>query len=103
VLGLDWSQINDNVVTGSPAPTMNDYAGYPMMNPMGALCFPTYGCTSNPMQTRMDDQAAISRLYPVTSANIGNFPGKTLFFENTARIEGNVRFPAWNDNVGLGI
>ncbi len=102
VLGLDWSQINDNVVTGSPPPTMNDYAGYPMMHPMGALCFPTYGCTSNPLQTRMDDQAALSRLYPVTAANIGNFSGKTLFFENTARIEGSVRFPAWNGNLGPG-
>ena len=103
VLGLDWSQINDNVVTGAPPPTMNDYAGYPMMHPMGALCFPTYGCTSNPLQTRMDDQAAISRLYPVTAANIGNFSGKTLFFENTARIEGSVRFPAWNGNLGQGM
>ena len=103
VLGLDWSQINDNVVTGAPPPTMNDYAGYPMMHPMGALCFPTYGCTSNPLQTRMDDQAAISRLYPVTAANIGSFSGKTLFFENTARIEGSVRFPAWNGNLGQGM
>ena len=103
VLGLDWSQINDNVVTGSPPPTMNDYAGYPMMHPMGALCYPTYGCTSNPLQTRMDDQAALSRLYPVTAANIGNFSGKTLFFENTARIEGSVRFPAWNGNLGQGM
>jgi hypothetical protein len=103
VLGLDWSQINDNVVTGAPPPTMNDYAGYPMMHPMGALCFPTYGCMSNPLQTRMDDQAAISRLYPVTAANIGNFSGKTLFFENTARIKGSVRFPAWNGNLGQGM
>jgi Bacterial Ig-like domain (group 1)/IPT/TIG domain len=103
VLGLDWSQVNDNVVTGSPPPKMDDYAGYPMMHPMGALCFPTYGCTSNPLQTRMDDQAAISRLYPVTSANFGNFPGKTLFVENTARIEGSVRFPAWNGNPGQGM
>lgn len=103
VLGLDWSQLNDNVVTGMPAPTMNDYAGYPLMHPMGALCYPSYGCQSNPLQTRMDDQAAISRLYPVTGANIGNFPGKTLFYENTARIEGSVRFPAWNGSTGQGM
>ena len=103
VLGLDWSQINDNVVTGSPAPKMDDYAGYPMMHPMGGLCYPTYGCTSNAMQTRMDDQATISRLYPVTAANIGNFSGKALFYATTGRIEGSVRFPAWNGSPGQGM
>ena len=103
LLGLDWSQLNDNVSTGSPAPNVDDYAGYPLMHPLGTLCYPSYGCVSNPYQARMDDRAAISRLYPVTSANIGTFPGKTLFFENTARIEGTVRFPAWNGAPGQGM
>lgn len=103
VLGLDWSQLNENVVTGSPPTKMDDYAGYPRMHPMGALCYSTYGCSNNPLQPRMDDQAAISRLYPVTAANVGNFPGKTLFYENTARIEGSVRFPAWNGNPNQGM
>ncbi len=103
VLGLDWSQLNENVVTGSPPTKVDDYAGYPLMHPMGALCYPTYGCSNNPLQPRMDDQSAISRLYPVTSANIGNFSGKTLFYENTAHIEGSVRFPAWNGSTGQGM
>jgi IPT/TIG domain len=103
LLGLDWSQLNDNVSTGSPAPKVDDYAGYPLMHPLGTLCYPGYGCVNNPYQARMDDRAAISRLYPVTSGNIGNFSGKTLFFENTARIEGSVRFPAWNGNPGQGM
>ena len=104
VLGLDWSQLNDNVVTGSPPPTMNDYAGYPMMHPMGALCFPTYGCTSNPLQTRMDDQAR--DFAPVSDHRCQHrrlLRARLLFFENTARIEGNVRFPAWNGNLGQGM
>ena len=28
ILGLDWSQVNDNVVTHNPRPTSDDYAGF---------------------------------------------------------------------------
>jgi hypothetical protein len=34
VLGLDWSQLNDNVVTRSPAPSADDWAGFPLMHPV---------------------------------------------------------------------
>jgi hypothetical protein len=40
----------------------------------------------------MDDQAALSRLYPVTAQNLGSFPGKQVFAQNTARLSGNVFF-----------
>jgi hypothetical protein len=40
----------------------------------------------------MDDIAAISRLYPVTTQNLSSFPGKQVFSAATARIHGSVWF-----------
>jgi hypothetical protein len=37
VLGLDYSQLNDNVVFGSPLPVFDDYAGFPVMHPIPVL------------------------------------------------------------------
>lgn len=90
VLGLGWSQLNENVVSGTPAPTMNDYDGFPVMHPSGILCTPSYGCVYNADQLRMDDRAAISRLYPVTTANVAQFAGKQIFSAVTGRIAGHV-------------
>jgi hypothetical protein len=104
ILGLDCSQANLNVITRTPAPTANDYAGFPMMHetdPRG--CIPVAGCYSNnglinPAQPKMDDQAALARLYPVTAQNIASFPGKQIFAQQTARIHGSVFF---SDAAGL--
>ncbi len=77
VLGLDWSQLNNNVVTRHPVPTTDDYAGFPLMHnfdPPG--CTPISRCLSDPDSLKMDDRAAISRLYPVTPSNLAEFPGK---------------------------
>jgi hypothetical protein len=90
VLGLDWSPLNDNVATGVPAPTTDDYNGFPLMHPAGSLCTPSYGCTASADQLRADDRAAISRLYPVTPANAGQFTGKQVFAAATARVRGSV-------------
>ena len=102
-LGLDWSQLNDNVFTGSPAPTADDTAGFPLMHPEGGLCTSSYGCVYNADQLRMDDRAAISRLYPVTSANLPQFAGKTVFASSTARMHGRVLFPGWNNAPADGM
>ena len=98
VLGLDWSQANLNVVTGKPAATAAQIAGFPLMHEFDPpLCVPVANCysnngTVNPAQPKMDDQAAISRLYPVTTQNLVNFPGKKVFSQVTARIHGSVYF-----------
>ncbi|MGZ4836576.1 MAG: hypothetical protein ACXVZZ_13120, partial [Terriglobales bacterium] len=55
-LGLDWSQLNDNVATGSPSPTSDDQAGFPLMHPQGSLCSVSYGCAYGADQLRMDDR-----------------------------------------------
>ncbi|HUK48424.1 MAG TPA: IPT/TIG domain-containing protein [Terriglobales bacterium] len=98
VLGLDWSQANLNVVAGNPPATADQIAGFPVMHeydPPG--CVPVANCYSsngavNPAQPKTDDQAALSRLYPVTAQNISSFTGKQVFSQTTARIHGSVYF-----------
>ena len=93
VLGLDWSQVNPNVITRNPVPTTDDFQGFPLMHYSDMLsCVPVSLCYPNADQLKMDDRAAISRLYPVTAANQGQFAGKQVFQQNTARIFGSVYF-----------
>lgn len=87
VLGLGWSQLDLNVITGAPHPTADDSAGFPVMHASDPMnCVPITLCYPNAYQLAMDDTAAISRLYPVTSQNQNNFPGKQIFSSATARI-----------------
>jgi hypothetical protein len=98
ILGLDWSQANINVVSGSPHATTDQIAGFPVMHEFDpALCVPVANCysnggTVNPAQPKADDQAALARLYPVTAQNVSSFPGKQIFMQATARIHGSVYF-----------
>jgi len=98
LLGLDWSQLNLNVITGIPKATADDYSGFPVMHAADSvncvpisLCYSNNGLT-NPYLPKMDDQAALARLYPVTSQNVSSFPGKQVFSSSTARIHGTVYF-----------
>jgi len=93
VLGLDRSQVNINVLTYNPRPTPDDYAGFPVMHATDPPnCIPITLCYPNPYQPKMDDQASLSRLYPVTPDNLSNFPGKKVLADNTGRIHGSVYF-----------
>lgn len=98
ILGLDWSQANLNVVSGAPHATADQIAGFPLMHELDpAGCVPVANCyssggTVNPAQPKTDDQAALSRLYPVTAQNASNFPGKHALSQTTARIHGSVYF-----------
>jgi hypothetical protein len=81
MIGLGWSQMNLNVITGHPHPTAADYAGFPVMHFMDPVtCVPITVCYANPYQLAPDDIAALSRLYPA-----GPSP-------RTARIYGSVYF-----------
>jgi len=40
VLGLDWSDLNENVFNGSPLPTPDDFAGFPLMHALEPGCAP---------------------------------------------------------------
>lgn len=55
-------------------------------------CVPATACYPSPDVPKMDDRAALSRLYPVTSANLSQFPGKLVFSASTGRIHGSVKF-----------
>ena len=92
ILGLDYSQLNENVVTGVPAPSGEDYAGYPVMHPLGVVCSWLTGCLPNADAPRMDDRAALGRLYP-----------SSAFTASTARAYGTVRFPDWEGPAGQGM
>jgi hypothetical protein len=82
VLGLGWSQLNLNVITGKPPATPDDFAGFPVMHYMdSANCVPITLCYANPYQLAPDDVASLSRLYPAA--------GKPTA---TARIYGSVYF-----------
>ncbi len=99
ILGLGWSQVNVNVQAGSPSPTSNDYAGFPVMHATDSwYCVPITACYPNPYQLSMDDAASISRLYPVTAQNQSSFPGKQIFSATTARIHGSVWFTDTHGN-----
>lgn len=93
VLGMDWSQVNINVLTYKPPPGSDDYDGFPVMHAIDNInCVPMSKCYANADQVKMDDRAALSRLYPVTAENQGNFPGKQVFSDTTVRIYGSVQF-----------
>lgn len=109
VLGLDWSQLNLNVITGVPRAVADDYSGFPVMHASDSVnCVPISICYSNggltnPYKPKMDDQAALARLYPVTPQNISSFPGKQLSSQNTAGIHGNVYFEAASGQSAQGM
>lgn len=98
VLGLGWSQTNLNVQTDIPRPTADDYAGFSIMHAVDLPnCVPITVCYSNggkvnPYIPKMDDQAALSRLYP----------GPT-FSSTTARIHGNIYFENAGGQPGQGM
>lgn len=82
VIGLGWSQLNLNVITGDPPPTAADYAGFPVMHYTDPpSCIPITVCYASPYQLASDDMAALSRLYPPATAP-----------SSTARIYGTVYF-----------
>ena len=104
VLGLAPSQANLNVWTGNPPPTAADQAGFPAKHAMDpSFCLPIAKCLTGADQPKMDDRAALGRLYPVTPLNQVNFPGKSVFAQTTARIHGVVRFPDSNGVSGQGM
>lgn len=101
VLGIGWSQTNDNVFTGSPAPTYSQQQNWPIMHPIDIICGAyTYQCVVNPFQLRPDDIAAIGIVYPVT----GNPPpGKILTTQAGATSAGTLLFPNGMGMAGVNV
>jgi hypothetical protein len=83
VIGLDWSQLNLNVITGNPTPTPEDFAGFPVMHYMDlSSCVPITVCYANPFQLAADDVAALSRLYPPSASTSARIHGSVYFVDH---------------------
>jgi hypothetical protein len=103
VLGLDWSQANEEMFVGSQV-TTSGLEGWPVLHPIERLCGAgSGGCMPNPMQLRTDDIAALNRLYPVTAENIGSFPGKTITASATLSVTGTVQFGRGQGMQGVNV
>ena len=90
VLGLAWSQLNDNVFTAVSPVTAAQMALWPLMHPMDLVCGSySYQCMQGPFTLRPDDINALVTLYPV--ANSGG--GKTQSSLNAVSVNGTVKFP----------
>jgi len=91
ILGLGWSQTNDNVFSGSPQPTSEEINKWPIMHPIDIVCGPyTYQCLPNPFKLRPDDVASISQLYFIAKGTAP--PGKVDTLANASSITGVLRF-----------
>jgi hypothetical protein len=90
VLGLAWSQLNDNVFTGVSQVTAAQMALWPLMHPIDIICGTyTYQCMQNPFTLRPDDVAALTSLYPVAATG----SGKTQSSYDAISASGIVDFP----------
>ncbi len=90
VLGLAWSQLNDDVFVLGNVPAA-EMALWPLMHPIDIVCgVYTYECMQNPFTLRPDDINALVSLYPVVTSG----GGKTLSSVNTVSVSGTVKFPS---------
>jgi hypothetical protein len=93
VLGMDFSQANDNVFTENPPASENDLLGWPLMHPINLICDGfAYNCTPNPYTPRMDDRATLGRMYPSSS-----------FSSSTIRVHGTVSFANGQGMQGVDV
>jgi hypothetical protein len=101
ILGLDFAQVNDGALT-SAAP--NGALAWPVMDAAEGDCGAAGGtCITNAASAHWDDVAALNRMYPVTTGNIGSFAGKTLTAANTVSIQGTVAFPNGQGMQGVNV
>lgn len=102
VLGLGWSQTNDNVFTGSPQATFNQAMHWPVMHPIDIICGPyTYQCMPQPFTLRPDDLSALASLYFIGQGQAP--PGKTDSLLNANQFYGDVTFPTGQGMQGVNV
>jgi len=102
VLGLGWSQTNDNVFTYSPQPTYNQALYWPVMHPIDIICGPyTYQCMPQPFTLRPDDLSALAQLYFIPQGQAG--PGKQDSLLNASQISGVLSFPNGQGMQGANV
>ena len=103
VLGLDWSQVNESMWAHDTETTAG-LTGWPVMHALERLCAGSVTtCLPNPTTLRTDDIAGLNQLYPVTSANAGSWPGKTLTAASTITVEGTISFRGGQGMQGVNV
>ncbi len=92
VLGLGWSQTNDNVFTLTPQPTADQDMHWPVMHPIDVICGPyTYLCMQQAFTLRPDDLSALGQLYTINQGQAP--PGKIDTLLNANQLSGQLQFP----------
>lgn len=101
VLGLDYAQVNPGAATNGENGGMQ---GWPVMEPLSGACGASGGaCIPDPAILRSDDIAGLNRIYPITAANLANFPGKQITAENTISIQGSLSFSTGYGMQGVNV
>jgi hypothetical protein len=108
MLGLGWSQTNDNVFTGTPQPTTNQALHWPIMHPIDIVCgLYTYQCLPLPFTLRDDDVAAISGLYPMRVQDqfpsTPPAPDKIWSYTQASLANGTMIFPTGQGMQGVNV
>lgn len=92
VLGLSWSQTNDDVFTEVTPATTQQMAFWPVMHALDLICGNyTYQCMSHPFQLRVDDLNTLAILYPTDFNHPG--AGKQATGADSVFIYGLLNFP----------
>jgi hypothetical protein len=93
VLGLAWSQTNDNVFTGTPTPTSAQAMNWPIMHPLDIICGPyAYQCLPSPFELRPDDIASMVAVYPTATS-----------LADAHTVSGHVYFPTGEGMAGVNV
>ncbi len=102
ILGLDWSQANDQMFPGNTTP--DGLRGWPLMHPVEKLCNSNGNpCMTGTIAPRTDDVAALNRLYPVIAGNAPTFPGKLVTATATISIQGTISFRTGQGMQGVNV
>jgi len=102
ILGLGWSQTNDNVFTLNSQPTANQDMHWPVMHPIDIICGPyTYLCMQQAFTLRPDDLSALGQLYTINEGQAP--PGKTDTLLNASEISGELLFPTGQGMQGVNV
>ena len=106
VLGLAWSQANDNVFTGTPVATYAQASNWPVMHPVEIICGTyTYTCMPAPFTLRADDVASLVLVYPLLTAAAASAAGagKVVSLQSAAFAYGVITFPTGEGMEGVNV
>ncbi len=104
VLGLGWSQLNDNVFTNSPTPTYAQAQHWPVMHPIDIACGPyTYQCMPDPFTLRADDISGLALLYFLDQGQGAAMPGKQDSLQKAELYYGHVFLPNGQGMYGVNV